>query len=102
MATVRPAVDEAAKKPLDDQVLTSLTEINLNGGIIANKGFVKQFATPGTTVIQGKYVSAWGGIQSAGQFFGQVVRNTYLLDMFESQLTVLTPAAPICHRGMGP
>jgi hypothetical protein len=50
------------------------TEINLNGGIIANKGFIKQFAAPGTTVILGKYISAWGGIQSAGQFVGQVVR----------------------------
>ncbi|OAL54016.1 general substrate transporter [Pyrenochaeta sp. DS3sAY3a] len=47
-------------------------QINLNGGIIANKGFIKQMASPGTKVIQGKYVSAWGGIQSAGQFFGQV------------------------------
>ncbi|PMD16021.1 general substrate transporter [Hyaloscypha hepaticicola] len=48
-------------------------QINLNGGIIANKGFIKQFATPGTKVILGKYVSAWGGIQSAGQFIGQVL-----------------------------
>ncbi|KAN0114479.1 general substrate transporter [Hyaloscypha variabilis] len=48
-------------------------QINLNGGIIANKGFIKQFATPGTTVILGKYVSAWGGIQSTGQFIGQVL-----------------------------
>jgi len=31
-------------------------------------------ASPGTVIIAGKYVSAWGGIQSAGQFVGQVVR----------------------------
>jgi SP family general alpha glucoside:H+ symporter-like MFS transporter len=50
-------------------------EINLNGGIIANQGFINQFANSGTTIIAGKYVSAWGGIQSAGQFVGQMVRG---------------------------
>jgi hypothetical protein len=63
---------------LSTKALTTLTEINLNGGIVANKGFIQQFANPGTSVIEGKYVSAWGGIQSAGQFFGQVVRSTLL------------------------
>jgi sugar porter (SP) family MFS transporter len=52
-------------------------QINLNGGIIANKGFIKQFANAGktttATTIPAPYVSAWGGIQSAGQFFGQVL-----------------------------
>ncbi|TVY42986.1 Alpha-glucosides permease [Lachnellula occidentalis] len=48
-------------------------QINLNGGIVSNKGFIKQFASPGTVIIAGKYVSAWGGIQSAGQFVGQVL-----------------------------
>ncbi|KAK6077039.1 MFS alpha-glucoside [Seiridium cupressi] len=48
-------------------------QINLNGGIVANKGFIKQMANPGTTIIDGTYVSAWGGIQSAGQTIGQVV-----------------------------
>ncbi|KAH8674616.1 MFS transporter [Tricladium varicosporioides] len=47
-------------------------QISLNGGIISNKGFIKQFAPAGTKVIAGKYVSAWGGIQSAGQTVGQV------------------------------
>ncbi|WPG99101.1 general substrate transporter [Acrodontium crateriforme] len=47
-------------------------QITLNGGIISNKGFVKQFAAPGTKVINGKFVSAWGGIQSAGQTVGQI------------------------------
>jgi hypothetical protein len=27
----------------------------------------------GVKILDGKYVSAWGGIQSAGQFVGQVV-----------------------------
>jgi hypothetical protein len=50
-----------------------LPEINLNGGIVSNKGFIRQMSTPGTKIINSNYVSAWGGIQSAGQFFGQVV-----------------------------
>jgi hypothetical protein len=50
-------------------------EINLNAGIVSNKGFIRQMASPGTTIIQGKYISAWGGIQSTGQTLGQIVRN---------------------------
>lgn len=48
-------------------------QITLNGGIVSNKGFIRQFATSGTKIIDGKYISAWGGIQSAGQFIGQIV-----------------------------
>ncbi|KAF7553525.1 hypothetical protein G7Z17_g3531 [Cylindrodendrum hubeiense] len=48
-------------------------QINLNGGIVSNKGFIQQFASEGTTIIAGKYISAWGGIQSAGQTIGQVL-----------------------------
>ncbi|CAG9997127.1 unnamed protein product, partial [Clonostachys byssicola] len=48
-------------------------QINLNGGIVSNKGFIQQFSGPGTNIIDGKYISAWGGIQSAGQFVGQVL-----------------------------
>jgi hypothetical protein len=29
--------------------------------------------SPEETIIEGKYVSAWGGIQSAGQTIGQIV-----------------------------
>ncbi|KIX08671.1 uncharacterized protein Z518_03328 [Rhinocladiella mackenziei CBS 650.93] len=47
-------------------------QITLNSGIVSNKGFIRQFAAPGTTIIKGKYVSAWGGIQSAGQTIGQI------------------------------
>ncbi|KAJ9156600.1 General alpha-glucoside permease [Pleurostoma richardsiae] len=46
-------------------------QINLNGGIVSNKGFIRQMANPGTKIIDGKYISAWGGIQSAGQTIGQ-------------------------------
>ncbi|KPM35801.1 hypothetical protein AK830_g10785 [Neonectria ditissima] len=48
-------------------------QINLNGGIVSNKGFIQQMASEGTTIIQGKYISAWGGIQSAGQTIGQIL-----------------------------
>ncbi|OWZ56696.1 sugar transporter [Cryptococcus neoformans c45] len=47
-------------------------QINLNGGIVSNKGFIRQMAARGTKAIDGKYVSAWGGIQSAGQTVGQI------------------------------
>ena len=53
-------------------------EVNLNGGIVANKGLIRQFSSPGTTIIAGKYVSAWGGIQSAGQTVGQIVGQALL------------------------
>lgn len=36
-------------------------------------------AGPGTKVIPGKYVSAWGGIQSAGQTLGQMVSAIHSL-----------------------
>ncbi|KAJ5090786.1 hypothetical protein N7532_009470 [Penicillium argentinense] len=48
-------------------------QINLNGGIVSNKGFIQQMASPGTSIIAGKYISAWGGIQSAGQTVGQIL-----------------------------
>ncbi|KAJ2904916.1 General alpha-glucoside permease [Zalerion maritima] len=48
-------------------------QINLNGGIIANDGFVQQFADSETGIIAGKYISAWSGIQSAGQTVGQIL-----------------------------
>lgn len=47
---------------------------------MSNKGFIKQFAPAGTKVIAGKYVSAWGGIQSAGQTVGQVVSLMHSFD----------------------
>jgi sugar porter (SP) family MFS transporter len=47
-------------------------QISLNGGIVSNKGFIRQMASPGTKILNGKYVAAWGGIQSAGQTIGQI------------------------------
>ncbi|KAB8268354.1 general substrate transporter [Aspergillus minisclerotigenes] len=48
-------------------------QINLNGGLVSNTGFIRQMAKPGTTVIEGQYVSAWSGLQSSGQAVGQVL-----------------------------
>ncbi|KAE8336551.1 hypothetical protein BDV24DRAFT_178434 [Aspergillus arachidicola] len=48
-------------------------QINLNGGLVSNNGFIRQMAKPGTTVIEGQYVSAWSGLQSSGQAVGQVL-----------------------------
>ncbi|KAB8218924.1 general substrate transporter [Aspergillus novoparasiticus] len=48
-------------------------QINLNGGLVSNNGFIRQMAKPGTTVIEGQYVSAWSGLQSSGQAVGQVM-----------------------------
>lgn len=58
------------------------SEINLNGGIVSNKGFIRQMAAPGIKAIDGKYVSAWGGIQSAGQTVGQIVCLLLHLSVF--------------------
>lgn len=48
-------------------------QINLNGGIVSNKGFIRQMGNPKSGIINASYVSAWGGIQSAGQAIGQVL-----------------------------
>ncbi|GIJ90475.1 hypothetical protein Asppvi_009430 [Aspergillus pseudoviridinutans] len=48
-------------------------QINLNGGIVSNKGFIRQMATSDTAIIAGKYIAAWGGIQSTGQTIGQIL-----------------------------
>jgi hypothetical protein len=83
MATVRPS---SLKLLLTDgRILADWrAEINLNGGVVSNKGFIRQMASPGTAIIAGKYISAWGGIQSAGQTVGQIVQNPSppLLDLF--------------------
>mgnify|MGYP002717876585 FL=1 len=66
-----------------------IAEINLNAGIVSNKGFIRQMASPGTSIIAGKYISAWGGVQSAGQTVGQVVCLLDLHACSEKWLTTL-------------
>ena len=75
MATVSPSPQTSLDLILD--LADILLEISLNGGIVSNKGFIRQFAPAGTKIIEGKYISAWGGIQSAGQTIGQVVSSRF-------------------------
>ncbi|KIH95184.1 hypothetical protein SPBR_03440 [Sporothrix brasiliensis 5110] len=63
-------------------------QINLNGNIVANKGFIRQMASPGTTIIAGKYVSAWGGIQSTGQAVGQILLQ-YVTEGYGRKLALI-------------
>lgn len=71
MVIVSHCLEAVAQVALDDT--DRITEINLNAGIVSNKGFIQQMASPGTSIIAGKYISAWGGVQSAGQTVGQIV-----------------------------
>lgn len=94
MDTVRPKCIKTPN-PLSDDA----TEISLNGGVVSNKGFIAQFASPGTSIIPGPYVSAWGGIQSAGQTVGQIV-SFVELEPFVNDLPTTFPALAICHGGL--
>ena len=71
-------------------------QITLNGGIVSNKGFIAQFAGPGVKIIPSKYISAWGGIQSAGQFLGQVVSKSLgiLPKLFDERTNVNEIGSP--------
>ncbi|KAF9889038.1 hypothetical protein FE257_008015 [Aspergillus nanangensis] len=70
-------------------------QINLNGGIVSNKGFIRQIAGPGTTIIGGKYVSAWGGIQSAGQTIGQILLQ-YATEAFGRKIALYIIWVTLC------
>ncbi|KAM0754628.1 general substrate transporter [Meredithblackwellia eburnea MCA 4105] len=54
-------------------------QVNLNGSIIVNKGFIKQFGTvkssAGVLSLNAQYVSVWGGMQSVGQVIGMTTLN---------------------------
>lgn len=73
------------------------SEISLNGGIVANKGFIRQMARPGTTELPGSYVSVWGGIQSAGQTVGQIVSTVIPVEFKTILITIISffSTAPI-------
>ncbi|RAH70519.1 general substrate transporter [Aspergillus aculeatinus CBS 121060] len=62
-------------------------QINLNGGVVSNTGFIQQMASPGTSIIAGKYISAWGGIQSAGQTIGQILLQ-YVTDGYGRKIAL--------------
>lgn len=76
-------------------------EVNLNGSIVANKGFIRTMS-PGLKAVAAKYVSVWGGIQAAGQVVGQVLlqfvsdavgRRIALLIIWVT-LVVVSPSLP--------
>lgn len=69
MVTVRYT---ALRDLLASNYVDLMVEINLNGGIVSNKGFIRQMVSS-ASIIPGKYISAWGGVQSAGQTIGQIV-----------------------------
>ncbi|WVW82736.1 hypothetical protein I302_104747 [Kwoniella bestiolae CBS 10118] len=64
-------------------------QINLNGGIISNKGFIRIMPRDAKGAILGKYVSAWGGIQSTGQTLGQIFLQ-YLTDYLGRKAALYT------------
>ena len=55
-------------------LLNHLTKIGMNGNIIANTGFIRQFATEtdadGNPVLAAGVLATWGPIMSVGQFIG--------------------------------
>ncbi|WWD09795.1 hypothetical protein V865_007923 [Kwoniella europaea PYCC6329] len=64
-------------------------QINLNGGIVSNKGFIAIMPRDAKGAILGKYVSAWGGIQSTGQTLGQIFLQ-YLTDYLGRKAAMYT------------
>lgn len=51
----------------------------MTGNIIANKGFIKQYGSDynakGDLILAAGTVSAWGGVQSAGQGLGMITMH---------------------------
>lgn len=66
-------------------------QVNLNGSIIANKGFIRQFGTvrsaTGVLSLDPKHVSVWGGIQSVGQVVG-MTSLSFVSDRFGRKKTL--------------
>ncbi|KAI9162757.1 substrate transporter [Paramyrothecium foliicola] len=50
-------------------------QVVLNGNVIANRGFIRQFGFPndqGVNTLNANYTALWGAMQSLGQFIGMV------------------------------
>ncbi|ORY58349.1 sugar transporter [Leucosporidium creatinivorum] len=66
-------------------------QVNLNGSIIVNKGFIAQFGTiraaDGTLSLNPQYVSVWGGMQSVGQVIG-MTSLSFVSDFFGRKATL--------------
>lgn len=55
----------------------------MTGSIIANKGFIRTFATAisvkdGSRILDANVLAAWGGIQSLGQGSGMLSMHLYV------------------------
>jgi MFS family permease len=63
----------------------------MNGNIIANPGFVKQFATKvnaaGTPYLEAPVLSAWSAIQSVGQIIG-MISLAFITDRFGRKIAM--------------
>lgn len=61
---------------------------SFNGSVVSNKGFIRQF-NPGNTILDAKWVSAWGGTASAAQCLSQVAIS-FISDKFGRRLALWT------------
>lgn len=61
------------------RLMQSGYQIGMTGNIIASKGFIKQYGADynakGDLILKAGTVSAWGGVQSAGQGFGMITMH---------------------------
>ncbi|KAL4985141.1 hypothetical protein BDW68DRAFT_179988 [Aspergillus falconensis] len=66
-------------------------QVNMHGNIIANPGFVKQFATKvnaaGTPFLEAPVLSAWSAIQSVGQIIG-MASLAFITDRFGRKISM--------------
>jgi len=60
---------------------------HFNGSIVSNKGFIRQFSPPGTTILNAKWVSAWGGIASTTQCLAQIAM-VFVSDKFGRRIAL--------------
>lgn len=63
-------------------------QINLNGGIIANAGFVRHVGFPnaqGVYALNANYTSLWGAMQSLGQMIAMVSPPNVLMHASTAQ-----------------
>jgi hypothetical protein len=61
---------------------------SFNGSVVSNKGFIRQF-NPGATILDAKWVSAWGGTASAAQCLSQVAIS-FVSDKFGRRVALWT------------
>lgn len=73
---------------------------HFNGSIVANKGFIQQFAPPGTLILDAKWVSIWGGMQSTMQCLAQIA-CVFVTDRFGRRLALWLTWVLLCGVSSG-